>query len=1554
MANAPAELFQSINFFNHFRNLGMPNSKKRNATSILKRAIEALEPRIQLSTAAPTGIILTSGSDTGIVGDNLTKLNNSSGKTLGFNISGTITDATVFLYADGNLIGQAVATGSTTVLTTNGTTTLTDGLHNFTAKQWTASSTISDATSATTISIDTVAPQVTGVLARSTNWAQSILDYMTANGYGSGGYSINQSRTMPWNNVNQLIINFTEDVNVVQSSLNLLGSTVANYSTNGFAYSNNQATWSLASALGNDRLLVDLSDSITDAAGNALDGEWTTGQSAPSGNGMADGHLLFRFDSLPGDSNGNGVVLSNDVNAVRLLQFTTANSGGNYSIYSDIDGSGVILSNDVNAVRLLQFTLLPTSNPNWHIPTSPSYLTALQSSSGEVELSWLHDPQDNSEDGFVIYRQTEADRSEGIPPQEIARVDSDVTSWMDSTPPVGNPVYYSVASYNIFGVSSPSSWLVYILPATPSGLVVTDLQPSQISLSWNDVSEEMGYHIYRKIVGGSWSQIGDTQSGVTVYTDTNVVSGSKYVYGVDAYVVIGNSEITEVGPALARDGASDEDLDGLSNLDEANRRTDPTNYDSDDDGLADGWETIYGLSPLNGDQNGNGIIDGLDDFDQDGLNNLSENNHFTDPTNQDSDGDGATDSTETSSGSDPNDAADEGKSPANDMVQQFTIGVGDTSGSSSERWALRVGDIQHTSHGYGQYGEDQYSFKAGDRYDIRLIHLGSIYTTPDYDWTASIVPTPGDQQLPYFVVDDAPKILGSYDPSNVNTVANKTSYLYIPLLDADVDSNNDGGFTPPVDNEDEDRLEQNASTGKLIQANTGDLDEDGVPDYADLNGVSGLNFVPMVLRLSENISQAQISQINLSFDYSGPAVEELQNQRNGSGTSQDPYVYTPAGQLRIWTKNGDAVRSIEDDFIAPGDAVSAADLGLIPGGEITLYIEAAENTSDALTVTASANIDGAKWSGVVQDAIQVQSAWVDLDIDSDNNSGLDAPQRSKEEEGHEDINGQAGKVALVNDFDQDHDGLKDFVDGYDFFSGVSIDQTSNAKFVPIVIELPSVDLSSAKMRFTYSDSDPFGVTQTVTGYELAEGHIRLWAKDGIDVRNGNPISDGGDFLPSGEYSVSSLFSGSLTKTIFAELVRTSDEVGDQKITVELDIDGDGIYEAKDDVRLTATRVELVAYDYDENSRISSSFIPTDFTAIPDAFTHLRFQTYVIKVFDPRESGLSQLTLYGQALLLHRVGDHYETPEFVVKTAGASMSWSIAGMPVIEMSSSDVDLQYNPGWNWLFGGESVNDMPAGFEALAPVIKEEVDAMEAAGWTPANPANTGAFGSEVHRRVGQRMSGQEGWLVDVYVQEQTDGSHRIVSIGAVPPGGVGGTTQIDLLHLAPDYNPQVNDIIDRTKIQNLFDIKTSLNNGFSGGAGIDQLARLKAVNGGRDIVVAKSYKRWTSGSGWHVNNKFKLGAELLGYIGVATSAWAILNYHSHDQQLDAVLEDAQRVLQRQQSGQYDNGEEGRSQRLVDLMVVNEGFSAYLSNFSPDSTITDIVKGINALVIINKVLE
>ncbi len=112
------------------------------------------------ASTAPLAVTLMAASDTGSSNsDKLTRLNNSSGgTTLQFQVTGTIAGSTVNLYAGNTLIGTALAGGTSTVVTTNGSFTLADGLHSITARQVEPDKGLSAATAALSIAIDATAP----------------------------------------------------------------------------------------------------------------------------------------------------------------------------------------------------------------------------------------------------------------------------------------------------------------------------------------------------------------------------------------------------------------------------------------------------------------------------------------------------------------------------------------------------------------------------------------------------------------------------------------------------------------------------------------------------------------------------------------------------------------------------------------------------------------------------------------------------------------------------------------------------------------------------------------------------------------------------------------------------------------------------------------------------------------------------------------------------------------------------------------------------------------------------------------------------------------------------------------------------------------------------------------------------------------------------------------------------------------------------------------------------------------------------------------------------
>ena len=196
----------------------------------------------------------------------------------------------------------------------------------------------------------------------------------------AGGYSIpvgsgSQLLTLPWGNINQIKVVFSENVTIDQSDLLLTGVNVPSYtvSSGTFTYdpSTFTATWTLPQPIGPDKLMLALnadgSDPIEDAAGDRLDGEWTNptspadtgGSTYPSGDGVAGGNFDFRFNVLPGDATQDGTVNVADMNKV----LTNVNSTGMSRGQGDVTGDGAVDVSDLNVVLTNYNQSLPSGTP---------------------------------------------------------------------------------------------------------------------------------------------------------------------------------------------------------------------------------------------------------------------------------------------------------------------------------------------------------------------------------------------------------------------------------------------------------------------------------------------------------------------------------------------------------------------------------------------------------------------------------------------------------------------------------------------------------------------------------------------------------------------------------------------------------------------------------------------------------------------------------------------------------------------------------------------------------------------------------------------------------------------------------------------------------------------------------------------------------------------------------------------------------------------------------------------------------------------------------------
>lgn len=225
-----------------------------------------------------------------------------------------------------------------------------------------------------------------------------------------------------------------------------------------------------------------------------------------------------------------------------------------------------------------------------------------------------------------------------------------------------------------------------------------------------------------------------------------------------------------------------------------------------------------------------------------------------------------------------------------------------------------------------------------------------------------------------------------------------TVKLQVMQADLDVDSENDNGYAPAGWTEDEDEKEDDQTlSGKYLGVNDGDMDADGIPNYADgfdawdpTSGGSD-SFVPVALELKAPID---LDKARVEFVYS--ASDPGAMSRLGAGTWADPYRYVPApGNLRLWTKDGAANRkkaevSNSGDFIKAGVSYMASDLGFGAARKVVLYLEGIRSSSAKGDHRIQVNVrpDPAK-PLICSDAVRCTAVALDIVTDYNHDRTID-------------------------------------------------------------------------------------------------------------------------------------------------------------------------------------------------------------------------------------------------------------------------------------------------------------------------------------------------------------------------------------------------------------------------------------------------------------------------------------------------------------------------------------------------------------------------------------
>jgi hypothetical protein len=213
---------------------------------------------------------------------------------------------------------------------------------------------------------DNQAPSVEAVYVNDPAWAAAFRAYLQDGNDGSAqfGYEVGKGggprAILPWINLAQVSMQFSEGVIVQQDDLEIGSAAGVDYAVAGFRYdpATFTATWTLSGPIEADVVTLTLDGSsptgVTDAAGNRLRGR------GPAGTDFVQQLLV-----LPGDTDRSGEVLVGDADGVRDRFFSSvadnrADQGRpKYSIFYDVDGSGIILARDFSEVLRRVGTRLP-------------------------------------------------------------------------------------------------------------------------------------------------------------------------------------------------------------------------------------------------------------------------------------------------------------------------------------------------------------------------------------------------------------------------------------------------------------------------------------------------------------------------------------------------------------------------------------------------------------------------------------------------------------------------------------------------------------------------------------------------------------------------------------------------------------------------------------------------------------------------------------------------------------------------------------------------------------------------------------------------------------------------------------------------------------------------------------------------------------------------------------------------------------------------------------------------------------------------------------------
>ncbi|MBX9787721.1 MAG: hypothetical protein K2Y37_02305 [Pirellulales bacterium] len=716
------------------------------------------------------------------------------------------------------------------------------------------------------------------------------------------------------------------------------------------------------------------------------------------------------------------------------------------------------------------------------------------------------------------------------------------------------------------------------------------------------------------------------------------------------------------------------------------------------------------------------------------------------------------------------------------------------------------------------------------------------------------------------------------------------------------------GSAPPGDKTSE------QARGQSRYANDGIIDWADGFNWASSNTIddtsAGSRFVSLVVELPEGVD-LNVAKIVLTYDDSDPSPFP-------PSTDLSYFTRPSDGHLRIWSKDADVARSAYSilsggDFV-PAGVYTAQQLGFTTRVK-TLYVEAlnpsAITADQAVTVRVYPTGDLASPTVWVEDRVRITSTRIE--ILADNHDGLPAYETFGFS--------QTGppKPASGSDEAQAYGAWQTYVvNVYDpraGFSQITVDGTA----IPIV---RTASYYTTPNPFAVVDADDLPIiaaNQPVTGeleFESSYRYPGIFLPDDILAspitwlvqQSGSPVvSVDANSLQINTLAGNTTYSAKLSDARYWEPQKATDVearfkllgydpqssdgafkllLGDSAQHWEIGIRPDSLVLYPGGVRTVVPLPTSVgsAGNLDDGN-FHTLRVSWD---VGGAQATIRVDGVIVAVVASAagarfgiEWGDTGADVGGNVLLDYVDWQHASLATEREHIFTALPSDVIGSAIVVPLSGDEVVIEYNPSGKKPSG--AAKKLMQANQTFAEIIKKVVDEMDAEGWRPTNPADSGEFGKEVHRRASERINAQRWgkanrWKTDVLVDDNTK---QILSLNA--PSGRNGATQVDVIYFKGNYRPKVGDILDTNKTR-IYEIKTS-----AGGTVKEaQRVRLQSLQtDGTDIQVTGTRLKYQQSTGSLVPNpKYLRSLQVLAAIGAgAISAYAIV--HSADS--DPLLEE-----------------------------------------------------------------